>query len=120
MDTKRLISSVPRGARRLRVKTPADRPPDADVRDFAAVGGRNFKLEPQCLPYACNVSTMVFHPSLICSSCAIRSSGSIALEPRRAAHSSVTTGSCATGTAPPLRLDRAPIRDKKASSFKTA
>jgi hypothetical protein len=57
---------------------------------------------------------------LICNSCAIRSPGSIALEPRCAAHSSVTAGSYATGSAPPLRLDRAPIRDKKASSFKTA
>jgi hypothetical protein len=118
--TKPLIASVPRGAYRLRVKTPADPPLGAEVQEFAAIGGKNFKLEPQRLLYPCNGSTMVRRPTFICSSCAICSSGSIALEPRCSAHSSAAIGSCAKGSAPPLRLDRAPIRAKKGSSFKPA
>jgi hypothetical protein len=71
--TKPLIASVPRGAYRLRVKTPADPPLGAEVQEFAAIGGKNFKLEPQRLLYSCNGST-VRRPTFICSSCAICSS----------------------------------------------
>ena len=61
MDTKRLIASIHRGARRLRVKSPADAPLDAGVHDFAAIGGRNFKLEPLRLPYSCNGNLTARH-----------------------------------------------------------
>jgi len=120
MDSKRLIASVPRGARRLRVKTPADAPLDADVGTSLPSAARISSLSRSACFIPENGSTMVRRPTFICSSCAIRSSGSITLEPRSAAHSSATIGSCAKGSAPPLRIDRAPIRAKKGSSFKAA